>query len=66
MMQSDCCGAEPSNLSDMKCGECLENSCFTEEFDDGDVIRHIPEEVFSSWLYEADTVDIKIDNNNNN
>jgi hypothetical protein len=61
MMQSDCCGAEPSNLSDMLCGECLESSCFTEEFDDGDVIRHIPAEDFSEWLNLG-----LIDNNSNN
>ena len=41
-MKSDCCGAEPTNLIDMKCEECLEVTCFTEEFDDGDVITHIP------------------------
>ncbi len=61
MMKSDCCGAEPSNLSEMKCAECLENTCFTEEFADGDVIRHIPAEDFSEWLEKVDTVDIKIE-----
>ena len=66
MMKSDCCGAEPTNLIDMKCEECLEATSFTEEFDDGDVIRHIPMQDFSDWLDKVDTVDIKIDNNNNN
>ena len=45
----------------MKCAECLENTCFTEEFADGDVIRHIPAEDFSEWLEKVDTVDIKIE-----
>ena len=30
MEWSNCCGAEPSYLSDDKCGECLENAVFEE------------------------------------
>tara|TARA_R110002126_G_scaffold144897_4_gene290929 strand:- start:73 stop:261 length:189 start_codon:yes stop_codon:yes gene_type:complete len=62
-MKSDCCGAEPTNLIDMKCESCLELTCFTEEFDDGDVIRHIPAVEFIQWLDEVDEVDIMIDDN---
>ena len=29
-MMSNCCGAEPSYLSDELCGACLEHSLFTE------------------------------------
>ena len=31
-MMSNCCGAEPSRLSDELCGDCLEHA----EFDEGD------------------------------
>jgi hypothetical protein len=31
-MMSNCCGAEPSYLSDELCGDCLEHA----EFDEGD------------------------------
>ncbi len=31
-MMSNCCGAEPSILSDELCGDCLEHA----EFDEGD------------------------------
>ena len=30
MNTSDCCGAEPSYLSDEICSECLEHACFNE------------------------------------
>ena len=30
MNVSNCCGAEPSYLSDEICGECLEHACFNE------------------------------------
>ena len=30
MEVSNCCGSEPSYLSDEICGECLEHTCFNE------------------------------------
>ena len=30
---SDCCGSEPSYLSDEICGDCLEHAVFTETED---------------------------------
>ena len=30
MEVSNCCGSEPSYLSDEICGECLEHACFNE------------------------------------
>ena len=29
-MYSNCCGAEPSYLSDERCGQCLEHAVFDE------------------------------------
>ena len=65
-MKSNCCGAKETNLIDMKCEDCLETASFTEEFEDGDVITHIPADEFKQWLSEVDTVNILIDNKQNN
>jgi|TARA_R110002153_G_scaffold191327_2_gene344324 hypothetical protein len=36
MLYSDCCGAEPSYLSDDRCGACLDNAVFTEELEENE------------------------------
>jgi hypothetical protein len=35
-MYSNCCGAEPSYLSDSLCGECLEHAEFNDYTDETD------------------------------
>tara|TARA_R110000744_G_scaffold198105_2_gene317322 strand:+ start:774 stop:947 length:174 start_codon:yes stop_codon:yes gene_type:complete len=49
MEWSNCCGAEPSYLSDDKCGECLENAVFEEQDDEEELIQ-IPIDEFMEWL----------------
>lgn len=40
-MWSNCCGAEPSYLSDELCGDCLEWAEFDDEYEDmGDTCRN--------------------------
>ena len=36
-MYSNCCGAEPSYLSDDKCGDCLENAVFEDHEEDEEI-----------------------------
>ncbi len=40
-MYSNCCGAEPSYLSDELCGDCLEHAVFDDEDEDtGETCRN--------------------------